>query len=131
MVIISILGTLPTHIITSPLTSLCLFCNSCFELLILATEPVSNSKGLLRTLVKYTSITCIIYTFIHFAILLIRQVSGEVPPQVTISFVVEALSFRHRSSFGLLHGSCRGYTPRRKPAGSITRPDLAVYLRPR
>ena len=28
------------------------------------------------------------------------------------------------------HGKCRGYTPRRKPAGSITRPDLAVYLRP-
>ena len=25
---------------------------------------------------------------------------------------------------------CRGYTPRRKPARSITRLDLAVYLRP-
>ena len=57
--IILILKLLSTHIITSPLTSLCLFCNSCFELLILATEPVSNSQGLLRALVRYTSITCI------------------------------------------------------------------------
>ena len=45
------------------------------------------------------------YTFVHFAILLIRQVSREVPLPVTISFAVEALSFRLRSSFGLLHGS--------------------------
>ena len=47
----------------------------------------------------------IIYTFVHFAILLIRQVFGPVPLLVTISFAVEALSFRLRSSFGLLHGS--------------------------
>ena len=47
----------------------------------------------------------IIYTFVHFAILLIRQVSRAVPLLVTISFVVEALSFRLGSSFGLLHGS--------------------------
>jgi len=40
-----------------------------------------------------------------FAILLIRQVFGVVPLPVTISFAVEALSFRLRSSFGLLHGS--------------------------
>ena len=45
------------------------------------------------------------YTFVHFAILLIRQVSRAVPLPVTISFVVEALSFRLGSSFGLLHGS--------------------------
>ena len=45
------------------------------------------------------------YTFVHFAILLIRQVSKEVPLPVTISFAVEALSFRLRSSFGLSHGS--------------------------
>ena len=44
------------------------------------------------------------YTF-HFAILLIRQIFGAVPLLVIISFVVEALSFRLRSSFGLLHGS--------------------------
>ena len=47
----------------------------------------------------------IIYTFVHFAILLIRQVFGAVPLPVTISFGVEALSFRLGSSFGLLHGS--------------------------
>ena len=45
------------------------------------------------------------YTFAHFAILLIRQVSRAVPLLVTISFAVEALSFRLWSSFGLLHGS--------------------------
>ena len=46
------------------------------------------------------------YTFVHFAILLIRQIFGAVPLSVTISFTVEALSFRLRSSFGLLRGSC-------------------------
>ena len=45
------------------------------------------------------------YTFVQYAILLIRQVSMAVPLLVTISFVVEALSFRLGSSFGLLHGS--------------------------
>ena len=104
MVILSILESFPTHIVALPLTSLCSFCNSCFELLILATEPVSNTLGLLWTLVKYTSITCI-YSFVHFAILIIRQVFGVVLLLVTISFGVEALSFRLGSSFGLLHGS--------------------------
>ena len=45
------------------------------------------------------------YTFVHFAILLIYQVFGAVPLLMTISFAVEALSFRLGSSFGLLHGS--------------------------
>ena len=45
------------------------------------------------------------YTFVHLAILLIRQVFGVVPLPVTIPFAVEALSFRLRSSFGFLHGS--------------------------
>ena len=45
------------------------------------------------------------YTFVRYAILLIRQVSRAVPLPVTISFAVEALSFRLGSSFGLLHGS--------------------------
>ena len=45
------------------------------------------------------------YTFVHFAILLIRQILGAVPLLVTSSFAVEALSFRLGSSFGLLHGS--------------------------
>ena len=44
----------------------------------------------------------IIYTFVHFAILLIRQVFGIVPLLVTIPFAVEALSFRLRSRLGLL-----------------------------
>ena len=45
------------------------------------------------------------YTFVYFAILLIRQLFGTFPLPVTISFAVEALSFRLGSSFGLLHGS--------------------------
>ena len=45
------------------------------------------------------------HTFVHFTILLICQVFGVVLLPVTIPFVVEALSFRPRSSFGLLHGS--------------------------
>ena len=45
------------------------------------------------------------YTFVHFAILNIRQLFGIVPLPVTIPFAVEALSFRLRSSFGLLLGS--------------------------
>ena len=45
------------------------------------------------------------YIFVHFAILLIRQVFGVVPLPVTISFVVEALGYMFGSCFGLLHGS--------------------------
>ena len=45
------------------------------------------------------------YTFVHFAILLICQISRAVPLLVTISFAVEALSFRLEFSFGFLHGS--------------------------
>ena len=45
--IVSTFEPFPTHILTSPLTSLCLFYNSYFELLILATELVSNTVGLL------------------------------------------------------------------------------------
>ena len=59
MMIISILELLPTLIATSPSTSLWLFCNSCFELLILATEQVSNTQGLQWTLARHTLITCI------------------------------------------------------------------------
>ena len=44
-------------------------------------------------------------SFVHFSILLIHQVFGAVPLRVTISFAVEALSFRLGSSFGLLHAS--------------------------
>ena len=43
------------------------------------------------------------YTFVHFAILLIHQILGAVPPPVTSSFAVEALSLRLRTRLRLLH----------------------------
>ena len=45
------------------------------------------------------------YTFVHFAILLIRQLFGVFTLPVIIAFAVEALSSRLGSSFGILHGS--------------------------
>ena len=42
------------------------------------------------------------YTFVHFAILLIRQILGAVPLPVTSLLAVEALSFRLRSRLGFL-----------------------------
>ena len=45
----------------------------------------------------------ITYTFVHFAILLIRQILGAVPLPVTSPFAVEALSLRLRSRLGLPH----------------------------
>ena len=102
--IISILEPFPIHIVTSPLTSLCSFCNSHFELLFLATELVSHTEGLLQTLVKYTPIICIsnipLFTLPSFLIL---QILGAVLLPVTSPFVVEALSLRLRSRLGLLH----------------------------
>ena len=44
----------------------------------------------------------ITYTFVHLAILLIRQILGAVPLPVTSLFAVEALSLRLRSRLGLL-----------------------------
>src|SRR6266536_1536188 len=66
-----------------------------------------------RTSIKYPGTTTSIskvhinnmyikYTFC-LAILLIRQILGAVPLQVTSPFAVEALSFRLRSRLGLLH----------------------------
>ena len=43
------------------------------------------------------------YTFVHFAILLIRQILGAVPLPVISPFEVEALSFRLRSRLGFFH----------------------------
>ena len=101
MMIIWILELLPTLIVTSLSTSLCLFCNSCFELLLLATEPVSNAEEFaINTSKVHINNMYIIYTFAHFAILLIRQVFGAVPLPATISFAAEALSFRLRSRLG-------------------------------
>ena len=45
----------------------------------------------------------ITYTFVYFAILLIRQILGAVPLPVTSPFAVEALSLRLRTRLGLLH----------------------------
>ena len=43
------------------------------------------------------------YTFVYFAILLIRQILGVVLLPVTSPFEVEALSLRLRSRLGFLH----------------------------
>src|SRR3954465_13124669 len=104
MMIISILELFPTHIVTSPLTSFCSFCNSCFELLLLATELVSNAEEFaMNTSKVHINNMYIQYTFVHFAILLIHQLLGVVPLLVTSPFAVEALSLRLRSRLGLLH----------------------------
>src|SRR6266536_6269896 len=67
-----------------------------------------------RTSIKYPGATTSIskvrinnmyikYTFVHFAILLIRQILGAIPLPVTNPFAEEALSFRLRSRPWLLH----------------------------
>ena len=43
------------------------------------------------------------YTYVHFAILLIRQLLGVVPLPVTSPFAVETLSLMLRTRLGLLH----------------------------
>src|SRR3982750_4879920 len=69
-----------------------------------------------RTSIKYPGATTSIskvhinnmyikYSFVHFAMLLIRQILGAVPLPVTSPFVVETLSFRLGSRLGLLPGS--------------------------
>ena len=101
--IVSILELLPTHIVTSPFTSLCLFCNSRFELLLLATEPVSKFRGVaINTSKVHINNMYIQYTFVHFAILLIHQILGVVLLPVTSPFAVEALSLRLRTRLRLL-----------------------------
>src|SRR3954471_8023473 len=66
-----------------------------------------------RTSIKYPGATAsiskvhinnmyITYTFVHLAILLIRQILGAVPLPVTRLFEVEALSLRLRSRLGFL-----------------------------
>ena len=103
--IISILEPLPTHIATSPSTSLCLFCNSCFELLIFSNRTSIKYPGAtINTSKVHINNMYIKYTLVHFAFLLIHKIFGAFSLPVTISFAVEALSFRLRSSFGLLHG---------------------------
>ena len=92
--IISILEPLPTHIVTSPSTSLCLFCNSCLELLIFSNRTsIKYSGATINTSKVHINIMYIKYTLVHFAILLIHQIFKAFPLLVTISFAVEALSF--------------------------------------
>ena len=43
------------------------------------------------------------YTYVHFAIPLIRQLLGVVPLPMTSPFAIEALSFRLRSRLGFFH----------------------------
>ena len=106
MVILLTLESLPTHIVTSPSTSFRSFCNSRFVLLLLSNwTSIKYRMVAINTSKVHINNMYIKYTFVHFAILLIRQVSRAVPLAVTISFEVEALSFRLWSSFGLLHGS--------------------------
>ena len=106
MMIISILEQLPTHIVTSPSTNLFLFCNSCFELLIFSNRTSIKYPGAtINTSKVHINNMYIKYTLVHFFILLIHQIFRVFPLIVTISFAVEALSFRLWSSFGLLHGS--------------------------
>ena len=104
--IISILEPLPTHIVTSPSTSLCLFRNSCFELLIFSNRAsIKYTGGTINTSKVHINNLYIKYTLVHFAILLIHHIFRAFLLPVTISFAVEALSFRLWSSFGLFHGS--------------------------
>ena len=66
-----------------------------------------------RTSIKYPGTTASIskvhinnmyikYTFVHFVILLIRQILGAILLPVTSPFAVEALSLRLRSRLGFL-----------------------------
>ena len=104
--IISILEPLPTHIVTSPSTSLYLFCNSYFELLIFSNRTsIKYSGATINTSKVHINNLYVKYTLVHSAILLIHQIFRAFPLPVTISFAVGALSFRLWSSFGLLRGS--------------------------
>ena len=102
--IISILELLPTHIVTSPF----------YYFLFILQLPFRVTTLSNWTSIKYHGVTIntskvlinnmyIQYTFVHFAILLIRQSLGVVPFPVTSPFAVEALSLRLRTRLGLLH----------------------------
>ena len=104
--IISILELLPTLIVTSPSTSLYLFCNSCFESLIFSNRTsIKYSGATINTSKVHINNLYIKYTLVHSTILLIHQIFRVFPFLVTISFAVQALSFRLWFSFGLLRGS--------------------------
>ena len=79
MMIISILELLPTHIVTLPFYYFLFILQLRFELLLLATEPVSKCQGVaINTSKVHINNMYIQYTFVHFAILLIHQIVGVV-----------------------------------------------------
>ena len=81
----------------------------------------------------------IICTFVHFAILLIRQILGAVPFPVTSPFVVESLSLKLRSRLGFLHLSSNllaillevpllPFTPFLETSGLVNHQHLMLFL---
>ena len=101
--ITSTLEPFPTRIVTSCLANLRLIRSPCFELQILATEPVLKYPGATASISKvYINNMYITYTFVDLAILLIRQILGAVPLPVTSLLAVEGLSLRLRSRLGFL-----------------------------
>ena len=107
MTIISILEPLPTHIVTSPSTSFCLFCNRRFELLIFSNRTsIKYSGATINTSKVHINNLYIKYTLVHFAILLIHQIFKAFPLLVTIP-----LQYNHSvSGFGPALGFFGGVT---------------------
>ena len=106
MMIISILELLPTHIVTSPFYYFLFILQLPFRVTTFSNWTSIKYRGVaINTSKVHINNMYIKYTLVQFAILLICQVSRVVPLLVSISFEVEALSFRLGSSFGLLHGS--------------------------
>ena len=73
------------------------------------------------------------YTYVHFAILLIRQLLGVVPLPVTSPFAVEALSFRLRSRLGFFsleqQLACRSsLCPFLETSGLVNHQHLMLFL---
>ena len=79
------------------------------------------------------------YSFVQFAILLIHQVPRVVPLPATISFAVEALSFRLGSRLGLLPGSSNllaiflevpllSFAPLLETSGLVNHQHLMLFL---
>src|SRR6266516_4530265 len=92
-----------------------------------------------RTSIKYLGATTSIskvhinnmyikYTFVHFAILLIRQILGVVPLPVASPFAVEALSFRLWSRLGLLPGSSNLFPIFLETSGLVNHQHLMLLL---
>ena len=102
--IISILGLLPTHIVTSPFYYFLFILQLPFRVTTLSNWTTIKCRGVaINTSKVHINNMYIKYTYVDFAILLIRQSLGVVPLLVTSPFAVEALSLRLRTRLGLLH----------------------------